>query len=61
MNIHDNIKDLEDPFSKRYYYTKTMGSSSSIKYVLPALFPDDPELDYHNLELIHNGGEAMIV
>ncbi len=59
MNIHDNIKDLEDPFSKRYYYTKAMGSSSSIKYVLPALFPDDPELDYHNLELIHNGGEAM--
>ena len=59
MNIHNNIKDLEDPFSKKYYYTKAMGSSSSIKYVLPALFPDDPELDYHNLELIHNGGEAM--
>ena len=28
------------------------------KYVLPALFPDDPALDYHNLEGIHNGGEA---
>ena len=59
MNIYDNIKDLEVPFSKRYYYTKNMKSSSSIKYVLPALFPDDPELDYHNLDLIHNGGEAM--
>ncbi len=59
MNIHDNIKDLEIPFSKRYYYTKAMGSSSSIKYVLPALFPNDKELDYHNLDLIHNGGEAM--
>lgn len=30
----------------------------SIKYVLPALFPDDLELDYHNLEGGHNGGEA---
>ena len=59
MNIHDNIKDLEDPFSKRYYYTKNMEGSSSIKKVLPALFPSDPELDYHNLELVHNGNEAM--
>ena len=25
---------------------------------MPALFPDDPALDYHNLEGIHNGGEA---
>lgn len=59
MNIHDNIKDLEIPFSKRFYYNKAMKSSSSIKYVLPALFPNDPSLDYHNLELIHNGTEAM--
>ena len=59
MNIYNHIKDLEDPFSKRYYYTKEMKGSSSIKYVLPALFPNDPELDYHNLELIHNGSEAM--
>ena len=59
MNIHDNIKDLEDPFRKRYYYTKNMDGSSSIKKVLPALFPNDPKLDYHNLDLIHNGSEAM--
>ncbi len=59
MNIHNHIKDLEDPFSKRYYYTKDMAGSSSIKKVLPALFPDDPSLDYHNLDLIHNGAEAM--
>lgn len=59
MNIHDNIKDLEVPFAKRYYYSKMMGASSSIKYALPALFPSDPSLDYHNLELIHNGSEAM--
>ena len=37
-----------------------MGGSFSIKSVLPALFPDDPSLDYHNLEGdVHNGSEAM--
>jgi hypothetical protein len=35
-----------------------MKGSYSIKYVLPALFPNDPTLDYHNLELVHNGSEA---
>ena len=35
-----------------------MQGSYSIKYVLPALFPNDPTLDYHNLEGVHNGGEA---
>ena len=59
MNIHDNIKDLEDPFRKGYYYTQNMDGSSSIKKVLPSLFPGDPSLDYHNLDLIHNGTEAM--
>ena len=59
MNIHDNIKDLMIPFQKGYYYTKNMHGSYSIKYVLPALFPDDPSLNYKNLDLIHNGTEAM--
>ena len=27
--------------------------------VLPALYPDDPALNYHNLEGVHNGSEAM--
>ena len=36
-----------------------MHGSYSIKYVLPALFPDDPSLDYHNLDMVHNGSEAM--
>ena len=58
MNIHDNMQDLMVVFKKRDYYTKEMHGSYSIKYVLPALFPDDPELDYHNLDLIHNGAEA---
>jgi hypothetical protein len=58
MNIHDNIQDLMIPFREKQYYTKAMQGSYSIKYVLPALFPDDPSLDYHNLEGVHNGSEA---
>ena len=59
LNIHNHIQDLMIPFSERMYYCKDMQGSYSIKYVLPALFPNEPELDYHNLPLIHNGGEAM--
>lgn len=58
MDIHDNIQDLMIPFQKKWYYCKAMQGSYSIKYVLPALFPDAPDLDYHNLEGVHNGGEA---
>ncbi len=58
-NIYNNIKDLMIPFKNRYYYNKDMHGSYSIKYVLPALFKDDPTLDYHNLDLVHNGSEAM--
>lgn len=58
MNIHDNIKDLMVPFQKKQYYKRAMQGSYSIKYVLPALFPNEPSLDYHNLEGVHNGVEA---
>lgn len=58
MNIHDHIVDLMIPFQKKWYYCRAMQGSYSIKYVLPALFPNDPSLDYHNLEGVHNGGEA---
>ena len=58
MDIHDNMHDLMIPFQKQYYYSKEMQGSYSIKYVLPALWPGDPELDYHNLEGVHNGSEA---
>lgn len=58
MNIHDNIKDIMIPFQNRWYYTKEMQGYHSIKVVLPALFPDEPSLDYHNLEGVHNGIEA---
>lgn len=61
LKIRFNIKDLLVPFQKGYYYNKAMGGSFSIKSVLPALFPDDPALDYHNLEGVHNGSEAMSI
>ncbi len=61
LNIRGNMVDLRDSFQGGYYYNKAMGNSFSIKSVLPALFPDDPSLDYHNLEGIHNGGEAMTI
>ncbi len=56
--INNNIIDFMVPFRSRKYYTKEMEGSYSIKKVLPALFPNDPELDYNNLPLVHNGVEA---
>ena len=44
-----------------HYYNRAMGGSFSIKSVLPAIFPNDPELNYHNLEGVHNGSEAMTI
>lgn len=61
-NIADHIVDLLDPFQAGFYYAPPMDGSFSIKKVLPALFPDDPALDYHNLSgTVHNGGEAMTI
>ncbi len=59
LNIEANIRDLLVPFQTGCYYNRAMGGSFSIKSVLPALFPNDPALDYHNLEGVHHGGEAM--
>ena len=61
LNIKDNIVDLLVPFQSGWYYNRAMGGSFSIKSVLPAIFPDDPSLNYHNLEEVHNGTEAMTV
>ena len=58
LSIRDNIHDLMIPFRQQDYYSKDMKGSYSIKYVLPALCPGDPELDYHALEGVHNGSEA---
>ena len=60
MNIREHIQDLLVPFQSGYYYVPAMHGSFSIKSVLPALFPDDPSLNYHNLdERCQNGGNAM--
>ncbi|MBR1866818.1 MAG: DUF2779 domain-containing protein [Lachnospiraceae bacterium] len=58
LHIHDHIVDLMVPFQKQYYYSAAMQGSYSIKYVLPALWPEESELDYHRLEGVHNGAEA---
>ena len=61
LKISDNIVDLIVPFKNGSYYQKDMGGSNSIKYVLPALYPNDLELDYHALPVVHNGSEAMSI
>ena len=62
LNIADHIVDLIDPFRAGDYYVPAMGGSFSIKSVLPALFPDEPSLNYHNLdERCQNGGDAMTI
>lgn len=58
LNIEKNIKDLMIPFQNKDYYHYKMQGSYSIKKVLPALIPN-MEQAYKNLNLIHNGSEAM--
>lgn len=54
--VVERIVDLMIPFQKKYYYKPEMKGSYSIKYVLPALFP---ELSYENME-IADGATASI-
>lgn len=65
MSIHRHAHDLYEPFREGWYYDNRMSKGFdklfSIKNVLPSLYPDDPSLDYHNLEGVQNGGEAMTV
>ena len=58
LNIRDNILDLLPIFKNQFYYVKDMKGSASIKYVLPALYPNDESLNYHNLNQVHKGDEA---
>ena len=62
LNIESHIVDLIDPFRAGHCYLPAMDGSFSIKKVLPALFPEAPELDYHNLSGgVQNGGDAMTI
>jgi hypothetical protein len=51
------IKDLLEPFTKRYYYSPLMNGSVSLKKVLEVMVDSD-ELSYKNLS-IRNGAMAM--
>ena len=58
MTIHDNVKDLIVPFRQLAWRSPAQEGSNSLKAVLPAMFPNNPDLDYSKLDLIHNGLEA---
>lgn len=59
--IKEHIADMITPFKSGMYYKRAMGNSFSVKSVLPALFEGDPTADYHNLDGVQNGVEAMSV
>lgn len=58
LHIASQIEDLMTPFGSRHYYHYKQNGSHSIKVVLPALVPQ-MESAYKELNLVHNGGEAM--
>jgi hypothetical protein len=58
LALVERFVDLIVPFRNGGYYHPDMNGSFSIKSVLPALFADDPELSYKNLN-IQDGGMAM--
>ena len=54
ISIADRIVDLMVPFRQRVVYNRQMHGSYSLKYVLPALCPNEKDLDYTGLS-INNG------
>jgi len=57
-SIIDRMVDLAEPFKEKHIYSRNMAGSYSIKKVLPVMVPEFRNA-YKNLNLIHNGGEAM--
>ena len=57
LSLNERFIDLIEPFRSGGYYDKEFRGSFSIKKVLPALCPNDSELDYKQLD-ISNGGMA---
>jgi len=55
--LNERFVDLIEPFRNGGYYDSEFKGSFSIKKVLPAVCPNDTELDYKELE-ISNGGMA---
>ncbi len=58
LGLVDRFADLIVPFRGGGFYHPGFNGSFSLKSVLPALFPDDPELSYQALA-IRDGGMAM--
>ena len=58
--IIDNLVDLEKPFSAKLLVNRAMEGKSSLKKVLPALYPDCPSLSYSRMA-IKNGQQAESV
>ncbi len=58
--IADSLVDLEKPFAKKYLVNRRMEGRSSLKKVLPALYPGDRSLSYEAMN-IKNGGQAESV
>lgn len=59
LALNERFVDLIVSFRNKDYYHPNFQGRSSIKVVLPALFPNDPELDYKKLGSVQNGGDAM--
>jgi hypothetical protein len=57
--LNERFIDLIVPFRGRGYYHPNFNGSFSIKSVLPAMFPNNDELNYKKLGSIQNGGDAM--
>ena len=57
LDLNDRFLDLIIPFRGGAYYDSNFYGSFSIKKVLPALCPNDKNLDYKSLK-ISNGGQA---
>lgn len=53
LELNERFVDLIVPFRGRGYYHPDFNGSFSLKSVLPALFPNDAELDYQNLDIQH--------
>jgi hypothetical protein len=59
LALNERFVDLIVPFRGKGYYHPDFNGSFSIKSVLPAMFPNDDELDYKKLGSIQDGGDAM--
>jgi hypothetical protein len=58
LGINARMVDLLDVFQGGLMYNQAMGGSFSIKSVLPALVPNNPELDYKANEDVQHGMAA---